>query len=84
MISNIWFVGSAVMLQSEWYTWLQVKYGFIIKKDRMQIPINVYFLKQRVLRASKRDLEQEISTTLDQDWIFFLQNFRSTKQANVE
>ena len=50
----------------------------------MQIPINVYFLKQRVLRASKRDLEQEISTTLDQDWIFFLQNFRSTKQANVE
>ena len=84
MISNIWFVGSAVMLQSEWYTWLQVKYGFIIKKDRLQIPINVYFLKQRVLRASKRDLEQEISTTLDQDWIFFLQNFRSTKQANVE
>ena len=28
--------------------------------------------KPRVLRASKRDLKQEISTTVDRDWIFFL------------
>ena len=43
--------------------------------------LGTYFWKRRVLRASKRDLEQEISTTVDRDWIFFLPRFRSTKQA---
>ena len=43
--------------------------------------LGTYFSKRRVLRASKRDLEREISTTVDQDWIFFLPRFRSTKQA---
>ena len=43
--------------------------------------LGTYFSKRRVLRASKRDLEREISTTVDRDWIFFLPRFRSTKQA---
>ena len=34
--------------------------------------LGTYFSKRRVLRASKRDLEREISTTVDRDWIFFL------------
>ena len=34
--------------------------------------LDTYFSKRRVLRASKRDLEREISTTVDRDWIFFL------------
>ena len=34
--------------------------------------LNTYFSKRRILRASKRDLEREISTTVDRDWIFFL------------
>ena len=34
--------------------------------------LDMYFSKRRVLRASKRDLEREISTTVDRDWIFFL------------
>ena len=34
--------------------------------------LDTCFLKRRVLRASKRDLEREISTTVDRDWIFFL------------
>ena len=33
--------------------------------------LDMYFLKPRVLRASKRDLEREISTTVDRDRIFF-------------
>ena len=33
--------------------------------------LDTHFLKRRVLRASKRDLEREISTTVDRDWIFF-------------
>ena len=37
--------------------------------------LDVYFLKPRVLRASKRDLEREISTTVDRDRIFFLAKF---------
>ena len=43
--------------------------------------LDTYFSKRRVLRASKRDLEREISTSVDRDWIFFLPRFRSTKQA---
>ena len=43
--------------------------------------LGTYFSKRRVLRASKRDLEREISTTVDRDWIFFLPRFRSIKQA---
>ena len=34
--------------------------------------LDTYFSKRRILRASKRDLEREISTTVDRDWIFFL------------
>ena len=34
--------------------------------------LDPYFSKGRILRASKRDLEREISTTVDRDWIFFL------------
>ena len=34
--------------------------------------LGTYFSKRRVLSASKRDLEREISTTVDRDWIFFL------------
>ena len=34
--------------------------------------LDTYFSKRRVLRASKRDLEREISTTVDRDWILFL------------
>ena len=41
MMSNIWFVGSAVTLQSEWYTWLQVEHGSITKSDHMQISIKL-------------------------------------------
>ena len=40
-MSNIWFDGSAVTLQSEWYTWLQVEHGSIIKSDHMQISIKL-------------------------------------------
>ena len=29
------------MLQSEWYTWLQVKHDSLIKSDHMQIPIKL-------------------------------------------
>ena len=43
--------------------------------------LDTYFSKRRVLRASKRDLEREILTTVGWDWIFFLPRFRSTKQA---
>lgn len=44
--------------------------------------LDTYFSNRRILRASKRDLEREISTTVDRDWIFFfLPKFRSTKQA---
>ena len=32
MVSNILYVGSAVMLQSEWYTWLQAEHGSIINQ----------------------------------------------------
>ena len=46
--------------------------------------LDMYFIKPRVLRASKRDLEREISTTVDRDRIFFLRSFRSTEQAAVE
>ena len=35
LISNIWSVGSAGTLQSEKYTWLQVKHGSINKSDHM-------------------------------------------------
>ena len=38
MISNIWFVGFAVMLQLEY---LHVEQGCIIKSDHMQIPIKL-------------------------------------------
>ena len=34
--------------------------------------LGTYFSKRRVLRASKRDLEREISTTVGRDWTFFL------------
>ena len=34
--------------------------------------LDTHFSKRRILRASKRDLEREISTTVDRDWIFFL------------
>ena len=37
--------------------------------------------KRRVLRASKRDLEREISTTVDPDWIFFLAEVSKYNQA---
>ena len=37
--------------------------------------LDMYFIKPRVLRASKRDLEREISTTVDRDRIFFLPKF---------
>ena len=37
--------------------------------------LDMYFIKPRVLRASKRDLEREISTTVDRDRIFFLAKF---------
>ena len=43
--------------------------------------LDTYFSKRGILRASKIDLEREISTTVDRDWIFFLPRFRSTKQA---
>ena len=43
--------------------------------------LDTYFSKRRILRASKTDLEREISTTVDRDWIYFLPRFRSTKQA---
>ena len=33
--------------------------------------LDSYLSKQRVLRASKRNLEREILTTVDRDWIFF-------------
>ena len=41
--------------------------------------LDTHFLKRRVLRASKRDLEREISTTVDRDWIFFLAKFLKYK-----
>ena len=37
--------------------------------------LDTYFSKRTVLRASKRDIEQEISTTVDRDWFFFLARF---------
>ena len=43
-----------------------------------------YFLKPRVLRASKRVLEREISTTVDRDWIFFLAKFSKYKHFNKQ
>ena len=54
-------------------------YGF--KSSQNFFDLGTYFSKRRVLRASKRDLEREISTTVDRDRIFFLPRFRSTKQA---
>ena len=38
MISNIWFVGSTITLQSQR---LQVEHGSLIKSDHMQIPIKL-------------------------------------------
>ena len=43
--------------------------------------LDTHFLKRRVLRASKRDLEREISTTVDRDWIFFLAKFLKYKAS---
>ena len=44
--------------------------------------LDTYFLKRRVLRASKRDLEQEISSTVDRDCIFFFcQGFEQAAEA---
>ena len=43
--------------------------------------LDTYFSKRRVLRASKRDLEREISTTVDQDWIFFLAEVSKNKAS---
>ena len=45
-------------------------YGF--KSFAKLLQLGYIFFKRRVLRASKRDLEREISTTVDQDWIIFL------------
>ena len=39
--------------------------------SRNYFDLDRYFLKPRVLRASKRDLEREISTTVERNWIFF-------------
>ena len=55
-----------------------------LRLSRNFFDLDMYFLKPRVLRASKRDLEREISTTIDRDRIFFLRSFRSTEQAAVE
>ena len=55
-----------------------------LRLSRNFFDLDMYFLKPRVLRASKRDLEREISTTVDRDRIFFLRSFRSTEQAAVE
>ena len=44
--------------------------------------LDMYFLKPRVLRASKRDLEREISTTVDRDRIFFLAKFSKYRASH--
>ena len=45
--------------------------------------LDMYFSKRRVLIASKRDLEREISTTVDRDWIFFLAEVSKYKAAKA-
>ena len=44
---------------------------YAFKSFAKLIRLGYVFLKWRVLRASKRDLEQEISTPVDRDCIFF-------------
>ena len=48
--------------------------------SRNLFDLDTYLLKRRVLRASKRDLEREISITVDRDWIFFLLKFSKYSQ----
>lgn len=48
--------------------------------SRNLFDLDTYFLKRRVLRVSKRDLEREISITVDRDWIFFLLKFSKYTQ----
>ena len=48
--------------------------------SRNLFDLDTYFLKRRVLRVSKRDLEREISITVDRDWIFFLLKFSKYSQ----
>ena len=60
-------------------------YGFISLSQNF-FNLDTYFFKtESFLRTAKRDLEREISTTVDRDWIFFfLRRFSSTKQATEE
>ena len=48
--------------------------------SRNLFDLDTYLLKRKVLRASKRDLEREISITVDRDWIFFLLKFSKYSQ----
>ena len=46
-------------------------YGFISLSQNF-FNLDTYFFKtESFLRTAKRDLEREISTTVDRDWIFF-------------
>ena len=48
--------------------------------SRNLFDLDTYLLKRKVLRASKRDLEREISITVDRNWIFFLLKFSKYSQ----
>ena len=56
-------------------------YGFISLSQNF-FNLDTYFSKRRVLRTAKRDLEREISTTVDRDWIFFLAKVSKYKASH--
>ena len=55
MIINIWFVGSTVTLQSEWYTWLQVVHRSMMRSIIIcKFPSSWWQILRKLVRFTSR------------------------------